>query len=138
MKGIIKYSLPVVAMLMLSSCDKNEHYINEVVSSPADLMLDVAFNPDGTAYDKTGTLEVVSSVGSQVSAHYNSFYERYSARFNGTPALGSTGSGYYKAFYSSNEGFKRGLAELASIPGEKITSKEKPSASPLLNPSFEE
>ena len=111
MKGIIKYSLPVVAMLMLSSCDKNEHYINEVVSSPADLMLDVAFNPDGTAYDKTGTLEVVSSVGSQVSAQYNSFYERYSARFNGTPALGSTGSGYYKAFYSSNEGFKRGLAD---------------------------
>ena len=107
MKGIIKYSLPVVAMLILSACDKNEHYINEVVSSPADLMLDVAFNADGTAYDKTGTLQMASFAGSQVSAQYNSFYERYSARFNGTAGLGSTGSGYYRASYSASDAFKR-------------------------------
>jgi len=111
MKGIIKYSLSLVALLILSSCDKNEHYINEVVSSPADLMLDVAFNADGTAYDRTGTLNVASFTGSQVSAQYNSFYERYSARFNGTAGLGSTGSGYYRASYASNDAFKRGLAD---------------------------
>ena len=51
MRQIIKYALFFAAILFVSSCDKNEHYINEVVASPQGILLDLAFDANDKAYE---------------------------------------------------------------------------------------
>ena len=114
MKQIIKYSLFLAALLFLSSCAKNEYFINEVVASPQGLLLDLAFDANGKAYDNSGNLPVKMFSGTQAFTLYNSYYQHYTARFNGTPAQ-TTGSGFYKIAYNSNQSFKRALADGFSI-----------------------
>ena len=113
MKSTIKYTLLLIAVLC--SCTKNEHYLNDVVDSPEALLFDVAFDADGNAKDKTGTLDVVRCFSSSLSSIYNDHYLSYTARFSGTPGLASVGGGCYKASYSSSADFKRGLADGFSI-----------------------
>ena len=130
MKQIIKYALFFAAILFVSSCDKNEHYINEVVASPQGILLDLAFDANDKAYDNSGNLPVKGYCGNQAFTQYNSYYQQYTARFNGTPAQ-TTGSGFYKIPYNSSKSFKRAIADGFSI--ELLFSPEVLANSTLLS-----
>lgn len=115
MKPIVRYTLLVASALLLSACDSDELFINEVVSSPQDVLLDVCFEPDGSAYDKTDSLEILKLSGSHAFTQYNPHFQHYTARFNGTAGNNAAGGGYYKIPYSEAEGFRRGISDGFSI-----------------------
>ena len=75
MKPIVRYTLLVASALLLSACDSDELFINEVVSSPQDVLLDVCFEPDGSAYDKTDSLEILKLSGSHAFTQYNPHFQ---------------------------------------------------------------
>lgn len=67
-------------------------------------LLDVVFNPDGTATDVSPMkMEVKTFASSALTTYFNPNYERYVAKFANTWA-GST-TGYYRIDYASNQSF---------------------------------
>ena len=127
MKRILGFVLPLCAALTLSSCDKNEHYINDVVSYPESLVFDMGFDEVGRGYDRTGNLDVSTMTGAQLYATYNRHFEQYSSIFNTKAGLDNFESGYYRASYKGCEAFKKALGdgfsvELMFSPGQVANS----------------
>lgn len=74
------------------------------------LLLDIRFNADGTAYDASPMQMQVETINSGgVSTYYNETYGQYVATF--TNPWGGTPTGYYKIDYSSNAAFKQALED---------------------------
>ena len=71
-------------------------------------LCDVVFNSSRVARDKTGTLNVLSNLGSFLSVYHNEDYNLYSAVYTGTPG-NTVGSGYYRMHYSENTAFQKAL-----------------------------
>lgn len=75
------------------------------------LLMDIAFNNDGTATDMSPMKHDVQSVeGSGLMTYYNDSYGCYVARFNHTSGT-AVNSGFYKIDYQSNQEFKDALAD---------------------------
>jgi len=76
----------------------------------SNLILDVQFNADGTAYDASPSqLDVTTVNTGGVTTYYNNTYKRYVASFSNP--WGGTPTGYYKADYDKKQAFKDALAD---------------------------
>lgn len=72
-------------------------------------LLDVVFNPDGSATDISPMANTVEAVGNNTIA-WDETYKRYTARYN-NPWAASTVPDYYKIDYDNNTAFKNGLSD---------------------------
>lgn len=74
------------------------------------LLLDIRFNADGTAYDASPMQMQVEAINSGgLSTYYNETYRQYVATF--TNPWGGTPTGYYKINYENNATFKQALED---------------------------
>ena len=111
---VLRVVLVVLMTMGLLACSKEEGLsANGGTGKPtsntvkADLC-DIVFNSSRVARDKTGTLEVLSNLGSYLSVYHNQDYNLYSAVYTGTPG-NTVGSGYYRMHYSENLEFQKAL-----------------------------
>ncbi len=78
-------------------------------------LLDVVFNPDGTATDVSPLKNKVQYYpGTGASYYYNEAYDRVFPSFDQKPGS-STKSGYYRIDYYNNEKFRKGLEDGHSL-----------------------
>ena len=115
----IRYYISFICVLILTASCNKEPQIDQggQQSGPKGLkadLFDVVFSSSRLARDKTGTLDVVSNLGTYVSVGYNDDYGIYTSTFSGTPVK-TVGSGYYRMHYSDKSAFKRALKDGFSI-----------------------
>ena len=132
------------ALVLAVSCDKEpDTPQGGQQTGPKGLkadLFDVVFSSSRIARDKTGTLDVVSNLGTYVSVGYNDDYGIYTSTFSGTPVK-TVGSGYYRMHYSDKSAFKRALKDGFSIemlfrPGELPSSGYQGLLSSLYDGGF--
>ena len=111
---VLRVVLAVFMAVSLLACSEEDGpATNDVAGKPssntvkADLC-DIVFNSSRVARDKTGTLDVLSNLGSYLSVYHNQDYNLYSAVYSGTPG-NTVGSGYYRMHYSENTAFQKAL-----------------------------
>lgn len=141
----IRYYISFICVLILTASCNKEPQIDQggQQSGPKGLkadLFDVVFSSSRLARDKTGTLDVVSNLGTYVSVGYNDDYGIYTSTFSGTPVK-TVGSGYYRMHYSDKSAFKRALKDGFSIemlfrPGEIPSSGYQGLLSSLYDGGF--
>lgn len=102
----LKFSVPSYADLTQEVAVAQE---GKMAGPIADL-LDVVFEPDGTARDVSPLNYNIHTVaGPAMTTVYSNQYERYIARFNHNPGS-SVSAGYYKRDYTMDQNFKNALS----------------------------
>lgn len=82
-----------------------------VSNAPVADILDVVFNNDGTAYDKSPLQNTVNFVdGNGVVNYYHDHYQKFVTHFSHKISAGLS-KGYYKIDYTDNQTFKNALAD---------------------------
>lgn len=90
--------------------DVNKQYV-----APKSVLLDVVFNPDGTASDVSPLKNIVQTIpGSKTMTYYNKSLDRYVAWFDHAPGS-VTSTGYYKINFEPNTEFRNALADGHSL-----------------------
>ncbi len=84
-----------------------------MTAAPVADLLDVKFNADGSAVDRSGKSKTVTRCGSTSSVYYSETYQRYVARFSHT--WGGDATGYYKVDFESDQAFRNALANGHSL-----------------------
>ncbi|MBQ7623003.1 MAG: hypothetical protein IJS66_04625 [Bacteroidales bacterium] len=80
------------------------------IPDPANVLLDIRFKPDGSAYDASSFARTVTAVGTRPSVVYDNEFGGYVAGFV-NEAGKSTTSGYYKFDYTSDTQFQSAVLD---------------------------
>ncbi len=81
-------------------------YMTDAYTIPTGTILDISFNQDGSATDKSSFAKSVTTVGNP-DVRYSDIFGCYVANFNNT--WGNDPSNYYRIDYASDEAFKEAL-----------------------------
>lgn len=90
--------------------------VTQKYGSGYNLMLDVVFNNDGTAYDASPSKRTIETIpGSALYTYKIDSYGLNAARFNNSEPGNNITTGYYKADYANDTAFQNGLADGHSL-----------------------